>query len=42
MSVLSYKYRLLPTAAQHAALRETLEQQRILYNAALEERIGHG
>ncbi len=38
--ILSYKYRLLPTAVQHAALRETLEQQRILYNVALEERIG--
>ena len=38
--ILSYKYRLLPTAAQHKALAETLEQQRILYNGALEERIG--
>jgi len=36
----SYKYRLLPTVAQHGALQECLEQQRILYNAALEERIG--
>lgn len=38
--ILSHKYRLLPSARQHEALRETLEQQRILYNAALEERIG--
>lgn len=37
--ILSYKYRLLPTKAQHAALNDILEQQRILYNAALEERI---
>ena len=38
--VLTYKYRLLPTKRQHAALTQILESQRILYNAALEERIG--
>lgn len=37
--ILSYKYRLLPTKKQHAALNHILEQQRILYNAALEDRI---
>lgn len=37
--VLTYKYRLLPTKRQHAALAEILESQRILYNAALQERI---
>lgn len=37
--VLTYKYRLLPTKAQHAALSRILEDQRHLYNAALEERI---
>ncbi|WP_435008063.1 RNA-guided endonuclease InsQ/TnpB family protein [Tundrisphaera lichenicola] len=37
--VLTYKYRLLPTKRQHAALADILESQRILYNAALEERI---
>ncbi len=37
---LSLQYRLLPTARQHAKLREILEDQRVLYNAALEERIG--
>lgn len=38
--VLSFKYRLLPTKRQHAALARVLEEQRQLYNAALEERIG--
>lgn len=38
--ILTYKYRLLPTKRQHVALTEILETQRILYNAALEERIG--
>lgn len=38
--VLTYKYRLLPTRRQHAALSRLLEDQRQLYNAALEERIG--
>jgi len=37
--VLTYKYRLLPTKRQHAALAEICESQRILYNAALEERV---
>lgn len=31
-------YRLLPTARQHRALEEILESQRLLYNAALQER----
>ena len=35
----SYRYRLLPTKVQRRALEGILEQQRILYNAALEERI---
>jgi putative transposase len=33
-----YRYRLNPTRAQDAALRETLERLRELYNAALQER----
>ena len=37
--ILTFKYRLLPTRKQHAALNSILEQQRLLYNAALEERI---
>jgi putative transposase len=37
--VLSYKYRLRPNKAQHAALRLICEQQRELYNGALEERV---
>jgi putative transposase len=37
--VLTYKYRLLCTRAQHAALAAILEAQRQLYNAALAERI---
>lgn len=37
--ILTYKYRLLPTKRQHAALAAILEDQRRLYNAALEERI---
>ena len=40
MPYLSYRYKLLPTKAQHAALGRILEDQRQLYNAALEERIG--
>lgn len=36
---LSFKFRLLPTRAQHRALEEILEGQRHLYNAALAERI---
>ena len=37
--ILSYKYRLMPTRAQHRALERILEDQRQLYNAALSERI---
>lgn len=37
--ILSYKYRLLPTKAQHRALERILEDQRQLYNSALFERI---
>jgi putative transposase len=33
-----YRYRLSPTAAQDAAMRETLERLREVYNAALQER----
>lgn len=36
---LTYKYRLLPSKRQHAALSAILEAQRQLYNAALQERI---
>jgi putative transposase len=35
----TYKYRLLPNKRQHADLRQTLEDQRQLYNAALESRV---
>jgi putative transposase len=38
--VLTFRYRLLPSKAQHRALERLLESQRQLYNAALEERIG--
>jgi len=38
--LLTYQFRLLPTRKQHCALRDLLESQRLLYNAALEERIG--
>jgi putative transposase len=38
--IVTYRFRLLPTKAQHRALEQTLESQRQLYNAALEERIG--
>ena len=38
-TILTYKYRLLPTKAQHTALAAILEDQRQLYNAALAERI---
>lgn len=37
---LTFKYRLLPTKKQHRALERVLEEQRLLYNAALEERHG--
>lgn len=36
---LTYRFRLLPTKKQHNSLEEILEGQRVLYNAALEERI---
>ena len=38
-TILTYKYRLLCTRQQHAALADFLEAQRQLYNAALAERI---
>ena len=38
--VLAFRYRLLPTKAQHRALEWILESQRQLYNAGLEERMG--
>src|SRR5260221_14406330 len=38
--ILTYRYRLMPTRQQHAALADLCESQRQLYNAALEERIG--
>jgi putative transposase len=38
--ILTYCYRLLPSKPQHRALEGSLESQRQLYNAALEERIG--
>ena len=38
MPVRALVYRLQPTAAQHNALQTILENQRILYNAALQER----
>ena len=37
--MLTYRYRVLPTKRQHRALERILEDQRQLYNAALEERI---
>lgn len=38
--ILTYQYRILPTRKQHLYLAQMLEDQRVLYNAALEERIG--
>ncbi len=38
--ILTYQYRIVPSKAQHRALESLLESQRLLYNAALEERIG--
>jgi putative transposase len=38
--ILTFRYRLLPSKAQHRVLERILESQRQLYNAALEERIG--
>lgn len=37
--ILTYRYRLLPTKSQHKAVERLCEEQRQLYNAALEERI---
>jgi putative transposase len=37
--ILTYRYRLLPSKRQHRALAGLLDDQRSLYNAALEERI---
>jgi putative transposase len=37
--ILTYRYRLLPSKRQHRALETLCEEQRRLYNAALEERI---
>ena len=37
--LLTFRYQLLLTKAQHARLEQILEAQRLLYNAALEERI---
>jgi putative transposase len=37
--ILTYRYRLLPLKNQHRALERLCEDQRLLYNAALEERI---
>lgn len=37
--LLTFRFRLLPTKRQHRALESILEDQRQLYNAALEERI---
>lgn len=39
--VRSFKYRLLPSKGQHRVLERILEDQRILYNAALTERIDY-
>ena len=39
MQALTYVYRLKPTRAQHGALKRILDDQRHLYNAALQERI---
>ena len=36
----TFNYRLLPTKRQHETLDKLLDDQRILYNAGLEERIG--
>ena len=37
--ILTYRYRLLPQKSQHRALERLCDEQRELYNAALEERI---
>ena len=36
--ILTYQQKLRPTATQHRLLAEALERQRLLYNAALQER----
>jgi putative transposase len=36
---LTYRYKLMPSRAQHRALERILEAQRLLYNAALQERV---
>ena len=38
--LVTYRYKLRPTAGQYARLGELSELQRQLYSAALEERIG--
>ncbi len=38
-TIISYRYKLKPTRKQHDALRDALEYCRLLYNAALQERI---
>lgn len=40
MALRTFVHRLKPTRAQHATLMTMLADQRRLYNAALEERIG--
>jgi len=37
--ILTFRYRLLPSKRQHRSLESILEQQRELYNGALEERV---
>jgi putative transposase len=37
--ILTYRYRLLPLKSQHRALERICDGQRVLYNAALQERI---
>ncbi|MEX2430933.1 MAG: transposase, partial [Dehalococcoidia bacterium] len=39
--VLTFKFRVLPSKQQHAALAHVCEQQRQLYNAALQERLDY-
>jgi Helix-turn-helix domain len=39
--ILTYRYRLMPSKSQHQALVGLLDAQRVLYNAALEERIDY-
>lgn len=37
--IMTFRYRILPSKRQHRALEVVLDAQRVLYNAALEERI---